>query len=260
MLRLFSDRILIALAPDSLALLRFKGVFRPRVVDKRTIACDPAFGTEPWQGALAALARIAEETSDSNAEVTVVLSNHFVRYTLVPESEALAHAAEETAFVRYCFAKIHGERSKEWEVRSSRASSGSTRIASAVDSSLVEAIRGAFPSTAKAKLVSVQPYLMSAFNRWRSVLRGARAWLLLVEPQRACLAHVEGNRLTSVRNTRGSFEAPAQWAELLDRERHRVGGAETPEGVYVHASHSLDAPSSELQGWTFLKLVMAPVE
>jgi hypothetical protein len=257
---LFRDRIRIALSPDSLALVRIKGAFRPRVLERRTIACDPAFGAEPWQGAVAALTRLAGEIRNANARVTVVLSNHFVRYALVPRSEALADAEEQSAFVRYCFSKIHGERSKEWDVRLSRGSAGPVRMASAVDSKLIEAIRSAFPAGAKAKLVSVQPYLMSAFNRWRTLLKGARTWLLLVEPQRACLAHFEDNRWTTVRNTRGSFESPAQWAELLDLERHRVGGAETPEGVYVHAPRGSTPSSAEAQGWTFSRLALAPME
>src|SRR5207247_6512527 len=63
-LRLSSDRVLIALAPDSLALLRVSGGFRPRVIEKRSIACDPAFGAQPWQGAAAALGKLAEERSE----------------------------------------------------------------------------------------------------------------------------------------------------------------------------------------------------
>lgn len=260
MLRLSSDRILIALAPDSLALLRISGVVRPRVSEKRTIACDPALGAEPWQGAVAALGQLAEETRDANAQVTVVLSNHFARFILVPWSEGLGNAAEQTAFVRYCFAKVHGERSKDWDLRLSPAPAGSTRIASAIDSSLVQAVRAAFPAAARAKLVSVQPYLMSAFNRWREHVKGERAWFLLVEPQRACLARLEGGRLSAVRNTRGDFDEPSHWAELLDRERHRVGGESASEGVYVHAPRSSKAPPAEAQGWTFSSLALAPTE
>jgi len=256
--RTLRDRILIALAPDSLSLVRLQGVFRPRVSGKRTLACDPALGPEPWQGAVAALLRLAEELRGENTEVTVVLSNHFARYALVPWSEGLSNAGEEAAFARYCFAKVHGERSKDWELRLSRAPAGSARMASAVDSALVQAIRAAFPAGAKARLASVQPYLMSAFNRWRQLIKGARAWFLLVEPQRACLAFLENGRWTTVRNARGSFEDPGQWAELLDRERHRVGGSATPDGVYVHAGGK--APSAEVQGWTFKSLVLAPLE
>lgn len=258
MSRLFPDRLLVGLAPNALSLLRVSGAGRPRVSDKRTIACDPALGAEPWEGAAAALARLTEEMAQASAKVTVVLSNHFSRYVLVPWSEDLKKAEEETAFARYCFAKIHGERSKEWELRLSPARSGSARIASAVDAPLVRAVRAAFPS--KAKLVSIQPYLMSAFNRWRKQLGGARAWLLLVEPQRTCLARLERARWTAVRNSRGSFHGPEQWASLLDREQHLAGGERTAEGVYVHAPNGWKAPSAELGGWTFTNLAPASAE
>lgn len=260
MLRLSSDRILIALAPDSLALLRVSGGLRPRVSEKRTVACDPAFGAQPWQGAVAALEQVAEETRHTNAKVTVVLSNHFARFILVPWSEGLKNAEEETAFVRYCFAKVHGERSKEWDLRLSPTPTGSARIASAIDSSLVQAVRAAFPAAARAKLVSVQPYLMPAFNRWRKEIKGERAWFLLVEPQRACLARLEGGRWSVVRNARGTFDEPRQWAGLLDRERHRVGGDEASEGVYVHAPRNGNALPVEGEEWSFRSLALAPAE
>ncbi len=260
MLRLSSGRVLIALAPDSLALLRVSGGVRPRVIEKRTVACDPAFGAQPWQGAAAALGKLAEESRDANAGVTVVLSNHFARFILVPWSEGLGNAEEQTAFVRYCFAKVHGERSKDWDLRLSPTPAGSARIASAVDSSLVQAVRAAFPAAARAKLVSLQPYLMSAFNRWRKDVKGERAWFLLVEPQRACLARIEGGRWSAVRNTRGNFDEPGQWAGLLDRERHRVGGDGASEDVYVHAPRSGKALSVEGEAWTFRSLALAPTE
>ncbi len=260
MLRLFSDRVLIALAPDSLALLRISGGVRPRVSAKSAIACDPGLGAAPWQGAVAALGQLSEETTNANSEITVVLSNHFARFILVPWSQGLGNAEEETAFVRYCFAKIHGERSKAWEVRLSPAPTGSTRIASAVDSSLMQAVRAAFPAGARAKLVSVQPYLMSAFNRWRKDVKGERAWFLLVERQRACVARLEGGRWSAVRNARGNFEEPGQWTGLLDRERHRVGGDEASEDVYVHAPRNGKALSVEGERWTFRSLALAQAE
>ena len=164
--------LILALAPDSLALLRVSGGVRPRVSEKRTVACDPAAGSQPWHGAVAGLQRLTEGTTDANAQVTVVLSNHFARFILVPWSEGLGNPEEETAFVRYCFAKVHGERSKEWDLRLSPTPTGATRIASAIDSSLVQAVRAAFPASARARLVSVQPYLMSAYNRWRQDIKG----------------------------------------------------------------------------------------
>jgi len=101
---------------------------------------------------------------------------------------------------------------------------------------------------------------MSAFNRWRKDIKGERAWFLLVEPQRACLARLEGGRWSAVRNTRGNFDEPVQWAGLLDRERHRVGGDEVSEGVYVHAPRNGNALAAEGGGWSFRSLALAPAE
>lgn len=258
MSRLFPDRLLIGLAPDALTLVRVSGGARARVADKRTVACEPAAGREPWESAAGTLSKLAEELSKLSARATVVLSNHFARYALVPWNEGLAKADEEAAFARYCFAKIHGERSKEWDLRLSPAQPGAVRVASAVDAPLVQAVRSAFSS--RARLVSLQPYLMSAFNRARRQLAGARAWLLLVERDRTCLARLEGGRFAAVRNARGGLDGPEQWAGLLDRERHLAGGEPEAENVYIHAVSGLDASPVRVGAWSFRSLPPAPAE
>jgi len=63
-----------------------------------------------------------------------------------------------------------------------------------------------------------------------------------------------------VRNARGNFDEPGQWAGLLDRERHRVGGDDASEGVYVHAPWSGKALSVGGEAWTFRSLALAPTE
>lgn len=257
MSRLFPERLLIGLAPDSVSMLRVSGGAKPRALDKRTLACEPGSG-EPWEGAATALSRLAAEIGKASARVTVVLSNHFARYALVPWSKALGKADEEAAFARYCFARVHGERSKDWDLRLSPGASGSARIASAVDAPLVQAVRSAF--SGGAKLASLQPYLMSAFNRARAQLAGASAWFLLVEPGRTCVAHLERGSLTAVRNVRGGrLETPDLWTGLLDRERHLAGG--DAEEVHVHAPGSgWDAFPAQVGGWTFKKLPSASAE
>jgi hypothetical protein len=71
---LFPERLLIGLAPAEVT------------VGKDSVACDPAFGAEPWQGAISALKSLEFKRP---CNVTVVLSNHFVRYAIVPWSNAL---------------------------------------------------------------------------------------------------------------------------------------------------------------------------
>jgi len=201
---LFPERHLIGLAPAEVSL------------GKRKLACDPEFGAQPWQGAIHALKNL-----DLAGKVTVVLSNHFVRYALVPWSGALSSPQEEDAYVRHHFVKIHGERAKSWVFRATGASS---RLCSAIDQDLLEELRACFAKHRKAKLVSVQPALMAAFNRWRGSIPASGAWLVLVEPGRACVGlHAQGH-WQSVQNAKG------EWRAALERERHRAPGA-VPELV-----------------------------
>jgi hypothetical protein len=234
--RPFGNRVLIGLSSAFVAVAGLQGALKPRLAHKRAIDCDPDFGPEPWQGAAAALASVAAELKPTRCDVTVVLSNHFVRYALVPRSERLSAGDEELAFARYCFAKVHGERVKAWDVRLSGPDGRSARVASAIDAALLQAIQACFASGGRARVVSVQPYLMAAFNRCRPLARKDSAWLLLLESQRACLACIENGQWAAVRNIKGTFDGPEQWAELLDRERYLAGGPQPGADVMVHAA------------------------
>jgi len=258
-LRLWRDRLLVWLAPAELALVRVSGILRPRIVAKRIVPCDPAFGTEPWQGAAAALKSAAESLRSEPLNVVVVVSNHFVRYALVPWDDALSGAEEELAFARHCFSKIHGERVKSWVMRVSDGPAGAPRLASAIDAALLDAVRASFPKGGKARVYSAQPYLMAAFNRWRDAVPAEGGWLLIVEPERACLAlHAKG-RWQAVQNAKGEFAAPQEWVTLLDRERHRIDG-DAPNTVFVHATRGTTTHWPRLGGWNFQALALPALE
>ena len=178
--------------------------------------------------------------SAPTGKVAVVLSNHFVRYALVPWNAQLAGEAEETAYVRHYFARIHGERAKAWSFRASPASAGQARLCSAIDAALLEEVKSAF----KGRLVSLQPLLMAAFNRARRAVPSGGAWLVMAEPERACVALYAKGAWQSVHNGRG------EWPELLERERHRIGG-EVPDRVFLDSEK---AGPAEAPGWKIERL------
>lgn len=254
------ERLLIGLSPSELGLVHVKGLLRPRVVSKTVVACNPAFGSESWHGAAAVLRDEAARFSADALDVTLVLSNHFVRYALVPWNDALASAAEELAFARHCFMKIHGERSKAWTLSLSEEASGAPRIASAIDTVLLDAIRACFPPDSRARLVSVQPGLMTAVNFWYRSVAQSGAWLLIAEPERACLAlHGEG-RWQTVVNTKGSYVMPEDWGELLDRERLRTSSAEGVTKVLVHAVDGIATSGPQGGLWQFEPLSLPAMQ
>ena len=220
----FPERLLVRLAPAEVG------------IGMKTIACEPQTAAEPWQGAIAAL---KGEGLSRRCRITVELSNHFVRYALVPWSEALTSMAEEAAYVRHHFARIHGERAKAWTVRASEAPLGAPRLASAVDKGLIDALKAAFPAKGKAKLVSVQPALMALFNRSRGAVPKDGAWVALAEPDRACVAlHMRGS-WRAVQNAKGA------WLALLERTRLALE-AESPQFVLLLAA---GVPAGEAPGW-----------
>jgi len=224
--RLFPERLTVDFAPGELA------------ARGKTLAYDPGYGSEPWHGALEQL-----KTLDlGNARVTLELSSHLVRYALVPWTDALATPAEEEVYVRHHFARIHGERAKDWAVRASEAAPGEPRLASAIDAALLAALKEAFRAK-KAKLVSVQPALMRRFNASRKSLPRDGAWLVIAEPERACVALHGGKHWRAVQNAKGA------WRAALERERHRVEGA-VPSLVLLAG---VAAPAAEA-AWQFKEM------
>ncbi len=179
---------------------------------------------QTWQGALEGF-RSKVAALRRRVDVTVLLSNHFVRYAVVPEQDGTATPEEELALARFQFAKIHGDRARGWDVRVSPESAGA-QLACAVDTALIEGLKGCFPAGGKARLVSVQPCLMAVFNRSRRRIPREGAWLLLAEPGRTCLARHAPRGWASVysgRETDGD--------ELIERERSRASGEPLPSLV-----------------------------
>lgn len=167
--------------------------------ERHTVRFSPADGMSVFEQA-------------THKRITVVLSNRYVRYAVLPWHDALEGEAEEQAYLRHHFAKIHGERAKGWSFRWSEG------LASAIDTALLLELKK------KKRIVSIQPELMAAFNRARGKIPAQGAWLVLSEPERACVASYAKGRWLSVLNARGD------WRALLERERHRAAPG-APEAV-----------------------------
>ena len=236
---LFPERLIVSVAPTQVTSARMSGALRKKVVERKTLPCDAGLGAEPWQGAIAALCGL-----DRTLRACAVLSNHFARYAIVPWNEGLDTTDEEEAYVRHHFAKVHGDRAKTWALRWS--DHGATRLASAIDQGLLEALKQALP-----RLDSVQPLLMMAINRCRAAIPRSGAWLALVEDDRACIALYQAGGWRSVQNARGA------WLDALERERHRAAGEAPDLALLAGAQVNGEVPDGEVPGWKIRELQLA---
>lgn len=253
MLRLWRDRLLVSIAPDTVSWLRMTGKIKPRVSSKRSVQVDPDQGPQLWSGAVATLALEAEVWRREALDVTIVLSNHFVRYTVVPQMKRVNSSDEALALARFHFAKIHGERAAGWDVRLSPAVSGAS-LASAIDSALLDTLKACFDARSKARLVSIQPYTMAAFNTWRSKVDTQGAWLLLVEPGITCLALLAGKNWTAVQNIKSHRATSDDWPALLAREKHRIAVEHMPTTVLARLPGGASSALAARRDWRFVVL------
>jgi len=147
-----------------------------------------------------------------STRVTLILSNHFVRYTVLPWSPALKSAHEWLALAKHSFSSTYGSVATRWRVMVSPNRTGAARVATAVDEELVQCIR-AIPN-----VVSVRPYLMAAFNARRHALKNASAWFVIQEAGRLTVCLIAKGAWRAIRLRRAESEWQPTLADLLQRE------------------------------------------
>jgi hypothetical protein len=234
--RLWLDKSCAVLCPDQLQVIRAGRGWR------RSAACGFAetfvrdADRPPWQAAVDAFQRFLATTETGTGTLDVVLSNHFVRYLLVPWNAQVASAEEFRNCAAGMFEDIHGEVSLEWDVSVSAERAGAPQLAAAVDRSLLEAIRATVAPT-RLRLASVQPYLMAAYNRVARAHTGKDFVFMLLEAGRACILAAQGGKWCHV-STAAAPEAEQALSSLLAREMQLADlQGESVPPVYVHAAH-----------------------
>lgn len=242
------EQIRIAIAPQQVTLLRLSRGWKQRVLDKQVISCETNAATDaPWRAALDTLQQVLPTFVQHRSDVVVILSNHFMRYTLIPYSAQIATKDEDMALLRLSFQRIYGHAAEGWALRMSDHGHEQQRLASAVDQSLLDAIT-TICSGPNLNLRSIQPYLMAAFNQWRHRL-DKNGWFALVETGRLCLAQFQQNEWRSVRTTKIGDNWFDELAALLSREKlltAQDSSSNEDIPVYVFAP-GCDEPNSDQQ-------------
>lgn len=217
------DECRIVLRPDCVVLARLRHELTYRGVmshtqAERVVPCEPPADEKmPWEGALKALEVVLPGFAGHRSYATVILSNHFMRYTLVPWSDALNDEAEEIAYARHSFGERYGSDAREWDLRIDPGRAGMPQLACAVDARLPESLRKLF-GRQEVSLRSIQPHLMVAYNASHALLRGQSAWLALVERGNLCLALLQKGQWSWIRSMRIGPHWHNELPLLLNRE------------------------------------------
>lgn len=240
------DELRVAVCPDQVALLRIerrlsRGGLHRHLRHKDILASDDDGSETLWASPLKTLEKALASHGEHKPVATVTLSNHFVRYALVPWSDQLSDEEEELALARHSFREMYGDEAAQWDLRLSADDNGTHQLASAVESGLLEALRGTF-DRAGVGLKSIQPHLMAVYNGCLPQIQGKSGWLALVEPGALCLGLLKEGRFSRLRALRMCGDWREELVTLLDRESYLAD--DTVRDVFLwapgHGQSSLD--------------------
>jgi hypothetical protein len=228
-------RLRIGLAPDRIVLAGYGGGLKPRLERAEATTVEPRPGAPRWQAAVEALPAVLESAGPCRA--TVILSNQFVRYAVLPANPALSREDEWLAYAQHRLQAIHGNAIEGWDLRVCETAPRGARVAAAVDRALLDALDAAVTG-AGGTLESVQPYLMSAFNRARPAGDG---WLVIEEAGRLTLGLIQDGAWRSIRARRVDGPWRHELAGILEQESAALGLEQPCTEVYLHAETAFDA-------------------
>lgn len=243
---LWRNHVRIGLCPDRLIVAgQRKGLLpgrRSEQSHRDILALDSMDGASPWRAAVEALPGALEMAGGEKPEVTVVLSNHFARYLLLPWNAQLKTEAEWESLARHRLSSVYGSNAEDWLLQSSQTAHEGPRVVCAADRAMVEAL-GDQVTACGAVLASVQPYLMAAFNRVRSLIGQRSCWLVLEERGRLTLALFGQGGWHAIRSRRADERWQAQLPEILQREEALLGVEAPCTEAFVYSE-------AEIESWS----------
>jgi hypothetical protein len=177
-------------------------------------------------------------------QLSIVLADSFVKYMLLPFNPALKTNEQWLALARHRLATVYGAQAAEWEVKLTATAPQGARLACAIERKLVESLAERSVA-AHTDLVSVQPFLVAAYNQVRDRAGAGSCWLVVEEPGRLTLAYLQRGAWIAVRSRRVDPTWRAVLPEIIERESACLALNETCTRVIVCAQEAFDTGMHE---------------
>ena len=253
----WTEHIEVVLRPSELRLTQRSALLPRRIVDARAFSVAPEAQGEPWRASVARLAPALREMRARRASLHFVLSDHFVRYALIPWSASLVADSERLAFARLAFRDIYGASADTWELCHDEQPAGQASLACALDRGLLQALRDVAAGQG-AHVASVSPALSVRINRHRAAFKQTDFCLAAVEPGRLTLAFHAASAWLGVRSRRmeGSLaeELPAALKQEMTAGAVAGGGS-----LYLIGEELMGLAPFSVPGWRMTRLAESGV-
>lgn len=221
--------------------------------EKQLVDCETqADGEMPWHPSIRTLEMTLPAFIRFKPEVNVTLSNQFMQYLLVPWIDKMSDE-EEMVFAQQCFRDIYGDAADSWSVRVSPSRVGVAPLASAVDTRLLDELRGSLEKL-DLDIKSIQPHLMEAFNICHSALKQRSAWVALLEPGSLCLAVLRRGQMVWIRKLPIGEAWREELSAILQREAYLADTGMEVNEVLLWSRHLQELDIQAVGRWKIVRM------
>ena len=265
---LFIDELRVLVHPQRLVLLRLKRSFKhglkQQLVHQQVVELqsDSQTSDSHTQTIVENLKQVLAKREWQCVMPVIVMSNHFVRYSVIPWNIELTGVIERQAYLKHCFNLSFGESAKLWDFRMSEPEFGQSSIASAISSPLLTALHDVFEQS-DLKVVAIYPHLMLAINQTLSQIKTAskhnqqkasQFWFVAIQSGRVCLGLMESRGWKLVKNVAIEADVNEQINALIQRETV-IYGIENLVSVLLYWPESYSAQPLKLANYKVMKVL-----
>jgi hypothetical protein len=247
---LWRKQLWVVICPSQVILLGWSAGFRRKVILQHILPCVPLSDVPLWQPALSAFEHWLGTHEIGRAGVHIVLSNHFVRYALLPFSADVTSHEEEQTLVQFLFEGIYGDISKQWHISLGDGAYGEARLAAAVDAQLLNKLQSAVQSSL-FRLNGIKPYLVVAFDYFHSQIKESNGLFVMVEGGQMDVLAFNNGQLSGVNRMIMNGELEQQLPNLLQREILISGRGEDALPIYLHIPGQPSFSLRPIEGMSF---------
>ena len=213
------------------------------------MAC-PAVDGREWAGAITSLSEwcVRQQSAPGRTvEPVIVISNHWVRYVVLPSDRGSLRRSEEVEFARAMIVERYGA---EWEastIRLSRGVSDEGIIAAAIPEALLADINAALSSTGM-RCTAIHPLFSHTLDHARFPGGSSHALIACVEPGRMVIGMVGNDGWSWVQSPLSGMKPAVTLERELSREQSLFAvDGEMPLYLFEHGASVEQAIDPALQ-------------
>ena len=259
---LLVNQVLAVLGTDSVAVVRRTLGLRRRIVDQKQVHFPKQIDNSNaevviWQPAINQLDILINTMKvKPKSKLDITLASEFVRYLALPPQPLYMNTAEKIAYATAAYREIYGSVVDEWEVRLQDTAMHDTTIVAAIDKRLLETLNQVALKY-QLKLITVKPYLMSAFNKLTKQIGRSSGYLVLVEFKRLLLINLQQGKCVNVRMFNLGSDWQVELRNLMVRESV-LSESSTSDNksreILVYAPVQKNIVINSIEGWQLKRI------